>query len=429
MTAEGTESLTAEDVDLVDMIATGSLPNAVVLTEKGRERFRGQGPTELLDAENTPIASLELASDRSARLNLLAPVATLPGIGGSRYRPDPESLNAGSKGLSRGPVPAFFFDDLPTVADLERIGQPDAGQIAPSLWFVLVGRARPSTAPTPAALLRSIVAAADAHHPASAHPRIIALPWTTTRSLADLQPAVEGDVLTAISRRYGATTAVLVSSLRTPHECSELQLLRDSWSTAVRALYPEASAVEVIRSGASSSGAVVFFTGLSGSGKSTIARELEAAVREMSARRVTLFDGDEVRAMLSAGLGFDRQSRELNVQRIGYVCALVAMHGGIAIAAPIAPFAGGRSEVRTWVERAGSPFLLVHVATSLAVCEARDRKGLYALARAGKIPEFTGISSPYEPPDDADLVIDTASTTTDAAVRDIIKLLRGAGAL
>ena len=141
-----------------------------------------------------------------------------------------------------------------------------------------------------------------------------------------------------------------------------------------------------------------------------------AAELEDDGLGTTLLDGDEVRQHLSKGLGFDRASRETNVERIGYVAALVARHGGIAVAAPIAPFAAGRARVRALAEEAGAHFVLVHVSTPLAVCEARDRKGFYARARAGEIAEFTGISSPYEEPEDADLVIDTTDVPVPEAV-------------
>ena len=144
-------------------------------------------------------------------------------------------------------------------------------------------------------------------------------------------------------------------------------------------------------------GAVVLLSGLSGSGKSTIARALADRIEDSGERRVSLLDGDEVRRLLSAGLGFDRESRELNVRRIGYVAALVAEHGGLAVCAPIAPFAAARADMRARAEAVGE-FVLVHVATPLEVCEARDRKGLYAKARAGLVPEFTGISSPTRCP-------------------------------
>jgi sulfate adenylyltransferase len=173
-------------------------------------------------------------------------------------------------------------------------------------------------------------------------------------------------------------------------------------------------------------GLAVFFTGLSGSGKSTLARALVDALLEDGTRRVTMLDGDVVRRMLSAGLGFSRADRDLNVRRIGWVAAEVARHGGIAVCAPIAPYAATRAAVRRDVEAAGD-FLLVHVATPLEVCERRDRKGLYAKARAGLLPEFTGISDPYEAPLDADLVLDTAEEPLEAGLGRLLGLLRAGG--
>ena len=176
-------------------------------------------------------------------------------------------------------------------------------------------------------------------------------------------------------------------------------------------------------------GGVVLFTGLSGSGKSTIAQALEDVLLERTDRTVTLLDGDLVRRHLSAGLGFSRADRDANVRRIGFVAAEVARHGGLAIAAPIAPYSSTREDVRRMVAAAGGTFLLVHVATDLAVCEARDRKGLYAKARAGEIPEFTGVSDPYEEPLDADLRLDTADRTVADCVEDVMALLVRSGLL
>ncbi len=173
-------------------------------------------------------------------------------------------------------------------------------------------------------------------------------------------------------------------------------------------------------------GLTIFFTGLSGSGKSTIARGLADVLIERGGRTVTLLDGDVVRRMLSAGLTFSREDRDLNIRRIGYVAAEITRHGGTAICAPIAPYAVTRAEVRRMVSAAGD-FVLVHVATSLEECERRDRKGLYARARAGLIPEFTGISDPYEAPDDADVVIDTVGTTPDEAVARVFDVLVDGG--
>lgn len=174
-------------------------------------------------------------------------------------------------------------------------------------------------------------------------------------------------------------------------------------------------------------GVVVFFTGLSGSGKSTIARGLRDALLERGGRAVTYLDGDVVRRLLSAGLTFSREDRDLNIRRIGFVASEVARHGGLAVCAPIAPYAATRDEVRAMVEEVGADFLLVHVATPLEECERRDRKGLYAKARAGLIPEFTGISDPYEEPDDAELVIDTTGMTVERSVAAVLNLLTSGG--
>ncbi|WP_308291517.1 adenylyl-sulfate kinase [Microbacterium sp. G2-8] len=165
-------------------------------------------------------------------------------------------------------------------------------------------------------------------------------------------------------------------------------------------------------------GRVLLLTGLSGSGKSTISKLLVQKLAEVDERSVSLLDGDEVRLILSAGLGFSRDDRMLNVQRVGWVGALVAQHGGIAVCAPIAPYEAMRAEMRERVDAVGR-FVLVHIATPLEVCEQRDRKGLYAKARAGEIGEFTGISDPYQVPADADLTIDASVVQPDDAV-DII---------
>jgi len=173
-------------------------------------------------------------------------------------------------------------------------------------------------------------------------------------------------------------------------------------------------------------GFVLFLTGLSGSGKSTIARDLRDALAERGDRRVSLLDGDVVRRLLSAGLTFSREDRDLNIARIGYLAAEIARHGGIAICAPIAPYAAARARVREMVSETGD-FLLIHVATPVEVCEARDRKGLYAKARAGLIDHFTGVSDPYEEPTDADLVIDTSVTGRPEATAAVLGLLTSGG--
>jgi sulfate adenylyltransferase len=169
----------------------------------------------------------------------------------------------------------------------------------------------------------------------------------------------------------------------------------------------------------SAQGFTVFLTGLSGSGKSTIANVLRVKLLELGGRGVALLDGDLVRANLSSELGFSKEHRDLNIRRIGFVAAEITRAGGVAICAPIAPYDVVRREVREMVQPCGG-FILVHVATPLETCEARDRKGMYAKARAGIIKEFTGISDPYEAPQDADVVIDTTDLTPAEATREVL---------
>jgi len=205
---------------------------------------------------------------------------------------------------------------------------------------------------------------------------------------------------------------------------SELGALLDSGTEVPPWFAPQSVARELRRARPprAERGLVVFFTGLSGSGKSTIARGLAEVLTERGDRTVSLLDGDHVRQLLSAGLTFSRADRDLNIARIGYVAAEIARHGGIAICAPIAPYAGARATARKLVTEAGD-FLLVYVSTPVEVCAARDRKGLYAKARAGLIKGFTGVSDPYEEPRDADLVLDTSVMTRDEAVSAVLKLL------
>ncbi len=173
-------------------------------------------------------------------------------------------------------------------------------------------------------------------------------------------------------------------------------------------------------------GFTVFFTGLSGSGKSTIANALLVKLLELGGRRVTLLDGDVVRKELSSELGFSKEHRDLNIRRIGYVASEITKYGGVAICAPIAPYAETRRAVRELIEQSGG-FVEVHVATPLEVCEARDRKGLYAKARAGTIKAFTGISDPYEEPENPEMRIDTQNLSPDLAAHRILVKLESLG--
>lgn len=176
----------------------------------------------------------------------------------------------------------------------------------------------------------------------------------------------------------------------------------------------------------SKQGFTVFFTGLSGSGKSTIANALMVKLMEMGGRPVTLLDGDVVRKHLSSELGFSKEHRDINIKRIGYVASEITKNGGIAICAPIAPYTATRRAVREMIEAYGA-FVEVHVATSLEECEARDRKGLYKLAREGKIKEFTGISDPYEAPATPELRVDTTGVDVDHCAHQVILKLESMG--
>ena len=173
-------------------------------------------------------------------------------------------------------------------------------------------------------------------------------------------------------------------------------------------------------------GFTVFFTGLSGSGKSTIANALMVKLMEMGGRPVTLLDGDVVRKHLSSELGFSKEHRDINIKRIGYVASEITKNGGIAICAPIAPYTATRRAVREMIEQYGA-FVEVHVATSIEECERRDRKGLYKLAREGKIKEFTGISDPYEEPATPELRVQTEGVDVDYAAQQVLLKLEQMG--
>ncbi|MGH9355772.1 MAG: bifunctional sulfate adenylyltransferase/adenylylsulfate kinase [Terriglobia bacterium] len=173
-------------------------------------------------------------------------------------------------------------------------------------------------------------------------------------------------------------------------------------------------------------GFTVFFSGLSGSGKSTIANVLRVKFLELGGRPVTLLDGDIVRKNLSSELGFSKEHRDINIRRIGFVASEITKNGGIALCAPIAPYDSIRKEVRSAIQPYGG-FLLVHVSTPLEVCESRDRKGLYAKARAGLVQNFTGINDPYEPPQDAAVQIDTTDMTPEEAAQEVILYLEREG--
>lgn len=174
----------------------------------------------------------------------------------------------------------------------------------------------------------------------------------------------------------------------------------------------------------SSPGLVVLFTGLSGAGKTTLARAVSARL----ARRHTLLDGDEMRAILSAGLGFSAADRDTHVGRVGWVAAEIGYHGGVALCALIAPRSAGRDHMRSLAHARGVRFVVVHVATPLAICARRDVKGHYAAARAGTLTALTGVDDPYEAPADADLTVTTQGEVA-ATASEVLSYLVDSGAL
>lgn len=420
MTDSPARVLSDDELDLLELALGGAIPAstlAAVLPGLAAE-------TVLTDAENTPLARLSTRPGALPdALEPLKPVATAigPQWDAAVRRPAHEvraTLEAGS-GDDAERCLGLLVTETPTREELDAaaaLASADASagaHIETVLLLVPVARRapEPSTVGAPG-LVRAALGLADVlAERTGVRVTTVAVPWS----------GLGGVPLEEVAAAYGAARVETLTAHRSPDTATRVAALPHVQEQAVLALYPPTSAAEVARaaSGAHRQGAVVFFTGLSGSGKSTVARALAAELTD-DGLGTTLLDGDEVRHHLSKGLGFDRESREINVERIGYVAALVAKHGGIAVAAPIAPFASGRARVRALAEEAGVPFVLVHISTPLEVCEARDRKGLYAKARAGEIPEFTGISSPYEAPDDADLVIDT----TDVSVPDAVELVR-----
>jgi sulfate adenylyltransferase len=387
--------LTPDELDLLELALGGATESLLV--------GGVDAPVTLTDAENTPLAVVDGTS--------VTPVKPLAHAAGPHWDASVRrtALDVRAALAGAADAVALVMTELPTNDEVAALPAVVDGADA-VLVLVPTGRRAPAAGTVGAPSM--VRAAADlARRVAtltSVPVEVVAVPW----------PASPPAELTwhDVAARYGAARTEMLSSHRQPSTKERVARLGSLWADEVAALYPEASARELMRAvtTARRPGAVVFFTGLSGSGKSTVARALAAELDD-EGLHTTLLDGDEVRHHLSKGLGFDRESRETNVERIGYVASLVAYHGGIAIAAPIAPFASGRSRVRELAESAGG-FLLVHISTPLEVAEARDRKGLYAKARRGEIPDFTGISSPYETPTDADLSIDTSVTSIEDAV-------------
>ncbi len=357
-------------------------PAHVAVPAEDAEAARAAGRVEVVDPEGVPIAAVPVTDDADGDDGAPIVAGEPQWLGTRSSRPferlhvDPSS----ARSLARGALPVLL-ERTATATDAETVRAARAGRRV--VLLALAGEGTPDAV----TVLRSAVVLARELGDAE----VVAVPLG-----ADAPAGTKAEVVAA-------------------YVDEEPVALPD----------PEHGATPLARGprAGGAPGLVVFFTGLSGSGKSTIARALRDEVLEEGERTVTLLDGDLVRRHLSAGLTFSPADRERNIRRIGWVAAEIAHHGGTAICSPIAPYARTRAEVRETVRERGGTFVLVHVATPLQECERRDRKGLYARARRGEIPDFTGISSPYEEPADADLRVDTTGRGVPEVLEEVLDLL------
>lgn len=425
-----THQASAEVAGYLELFGTGSYEpvpdflDPLVLEVDGdvKQAAENAGHLVLIDDEGAPIAILDVAAgvaDGSAVAGTIRPAGDAQHGLFPDLRFDPGAVR---KQLGDTSAVAVTLDRPLTMAEEDALAKTATVKGAAVLLLPCTGSAGAGGIP-PEITVRAALISADR---ISAHVEVVVATLPLVPRSDGVPPAGSREVVNTV----GATL------LGAEGEPSPLDagiwahvtaMLRDAATCVPLPTQPEiAELLRRWRPPRPERGLTVFFTGLSGSGKSTIARGLVTAVREKYDRTVTLVDGDVARRMLSAGLGFSRPDRELNIRRIGWVAAEVTRHGGLAVCAPIAPYASTRAEVRRMVEANGD-FVLIHVATPIEVCERRDRKGLYAKARAGVISEFTGISDPYEEPVDADLRIDASSITIEEAVTVILEHLERNG--
>ncbi|RLT54154.1 MAG: adenylyl-sulfate kinase [Chloroflexi bacterium] len=404
-------TLDADGLDLLELVLLGAAPLTTLLRTLNAEESISP-LIQLNDGENTPLA--HISGDTIFPLQPLA-----RGVGpqwNAELRRSVHDVQREVAALGGGAI-ALAVHTPPSTSEIERAVEAVRATGANVLLIAaLISRTAPVNDSAVrrvggAGVVRSVVAAATDLSSRLSDVRVIPLiiPWP-------LKPggpsADEEEVASQILKQYGAGTTIFGGDQNMLSETELAELL------------PPASRAEVerVRSDRSVRPAVVLFTGLSGSGKSTIARAVAERLQDDGAANVVLLDGDEMRRRISQDLGFDRASRNKNVERIAEAAALIASQGGVAIAAPIAPFTEGRARARE-ITAAAAPYLLVYISTPLEVCESRDRKGLYAKARTGEVKEFTGISSPYEAPTDADLVIDASVVPVERAVDQVLELL------
>jgi sulfate adenylyltransferase len=404
-------TLDSDGLDLLELVLLGATPLTTLLRTLNADASTSP-LIQLNDGENTPLA--HISGDTISPLQPLA-----RGVGpqwNAEIRRSAHDVQREVAALGGGAM-ALAVHTPPSMSEIERaVAAVHAIGANVLLIAALVSRKVPPTDNAVrrvggAGVVRSVVAAATDLSSQLSGVRVIPLiiPWP-------LKPggpsADEEEVVSQILKQYGAGATIFGGDQNVLSE------------TELSELLPAASRAEIerVQSSRSVRPAVVLFTGLSGSGKSTIARAVAERLQDDGAANVVLLDGDEMRRRISQDLGFDRASRNKNVERIAEAAALIASQGGVAIAAPIAPFTEGRARARE-IASAAAPYLLVYISTPLEVCESRDRKGLYAKARTGEVQEFTGISSPYEAPTDADLVIDASVVPVERAVDQVLEVL------
>jgi sulfate adenylyltransferase len=381
----------------------------------------------ICDTQSMPMAMLSdpLPIGDGPSLVLEGDLVALPGgpVTGERYRSAAELPRQGRARL------VVVAGRPLTTADVEAV-TAEARELAAEV-LLLVPDAGPSPDGLPASVLLDCVDRAVAHFAPDVSVSVV------TTALCWRRADVDQTLADAVGRGYQASRTLLLTAATRCRPLSAGPV--DEWATVLGAVTQGqpvstrdvvlADAVPVLlawRPPRRERGLVVLFTGLSGSGKSTLAELLAEHLKERAGRTVTLLDGDVVRRMLSSGLGFSRPDRDLNVRRIGFVAAEIARHGGVAVCAPIAPYAESRAAVRELVEPLGD-LVMVHVSTPLEECERRDVKGLYAKARAGLVEHFTGVTDTYEEPLDADLRIDTTGLDRDTCLAVVLDHLRAGG--
>lgn len=373
----------------------------------------------VVDAESTPVAVLREVTRSSIDRDVVAGrlEAGRPGETGLARELRVDRSTSATRDLGREAT--VVVQRRPLLAADERL----LGDEEDVVLVVPVGSATPDGVP-PEVLLR-----ASRQWAAACGARVLAAPIAWRDPASDEALAVHVGAALSGRRTHVLRPAGSPPQLEGDRDWAALLTSLQRGDEGLPPLAPDGT-LQVLRGWRrprSERGLVVLFSGLSGSGKSTLGRALAEHLSEKGSRRVSLLDGDVVRRLLSSGLGFGPDDRDLNVRRIGYVAAEVARHGGVAVCAPIAPYERSREAVRAMVDSAGGDFVLVHVSTPLQECERRDLKGLYAKARAGQLEGFTGVSDPYEEPDRPALRVDTSRLSPSQALEAVLGHLRAGG--